>query len=51
MSAQTARSLLYLGSWSPLDLIKDKDIIAVTKLPELDDEGSDYEMEEGWDQI
>jgi hypothetical protein len=39
---------LCLGSWSLLGLVKDEDVKAAAELPDLED-GSDYEMEEGWD--
>ena len=52
MSAQTLRSVMCLGEWSMLGLVKDKDAMAVTSLPEVD-EGvvGDVDMEEGWDAI
>jgi hypothetical protein len=51
LSAQTTRSVLCLGSWSDHGLIKDDDVKAVVTLPEVEGEGSDYEMEAGWDII
>jgi hypothetical protein len=38
-----------LGSWSLMGLVKDKDIYAVTVLPEID--GDEEELAEGWDAI
>lgn len=43
LSAHT-RALLYLGSWSLLGLVKDKDV-----KPDL--EGEEQELEEGWDDL
>jgi hypothetical protein len=51
LSAQTTRALLCLGSWSLLGLVHDNDIRAVTVLPEVNGQDSDYEMEDGWDAI
>jgi hypothetical protein len=42
---------LCLGSWSLLGLVKDDDLKAVAILPEIEGDGSDYEMEVGWDVI
>jgi hypothetical protein len=50
LSAQSTRSLLCLGSWAPLGLIKDTDIKASSALPELDGD-SDIKMPSGWDGI
>lgn len=48
--AQSTCALLCLGNWSLLGYIKDKDITAVTVLPEvLGDE--DEELEAGWDSL
>jgi hypothetical protein len=38
---------LCLGNWSRLGYVKDKDITAVTVLPEV--VGDEEELEEGWD--
>ena len=38
-----------LGSWSLLDLVKDKYIFAVTAIAEV--EGNKEALEEGWDAI
>ncbi|TFK82775.1 hATC-domain-containing protein, partial [Polyporus arcularius HHB13444] len=51
LSAQTTRALMCLGNWSALDLIKDDDALAVAQLEEVEGDASDYEMEEGWDDI
>jgi hypothetical protein len=51
LSAQTTRSILCLGGWSLLGLVKDDDVRVVAALPDIEDMGSDYEMEEGWDRI
>ena len=49
LSSQSTCALLCLGNWSILGYIKDKDILAVTVLPEV--VGEEEELEEGWDVI
>jgi hypothetical protein len=49
LSAQSTRALLCLGNWSLLGYVKNKDITAITILPEV--AGDDEELEEGWDII
>jgi hypothetical protein len=49
LSAQSTRALLCLGNWSLLGYIKDKDITAVTVLPEV--LGDEEELEVGWDSL
>lgn len=51
LSAQSTRALLCVGAWLRLDLIRPADTRAVTALSDVEDDGSDYEMEEGWDRI
>ena len=48
LSVQSTHALLCLGNWSLLSYVKDKDITAITVLPEV--VGSE-ELEEGWDAI
>ena len=48
LSVQSTHALLCLGNWSLLGYVKDKDITAITVLPEV--VGSE-ELEEGWDAI
>jgi hypothetical protein len=48
LSVQLTCALLCLGNWSLLSYVKDKDITAITVLPEV--VGS-KELEEGWDAI
>jgi len=50
LSAQSTRALLCLGNWSLLGYIKDKDITAVTVLPEVLGD-KDEELEAGWDSL
>lgn len=38
-----------LGTWSKLGYVKDKDVLAVGRLPDVEDE--EEELEEGWDAI
>jgi len=46
---QSTRALICLGSWSLLGYVKDKDIMAVTVIPEV--VGEEEELAEGWDSI
>jgi hypothetical protein len=50
LSAQSTRALICLGSWSLLGLVKDSDVMAVTVLPEVE-EDEEPELEKGWDHI
>jgi hypothetical protein len=34
-----------------LGFVKDEDVRAAACLPDIEDAGSDYEMDEGWDRI
>jgi hypothetical protein len=45
LSAQSTCALLCLRNWSLLGYVKDKDITAITALPEV--EGDEEELEEG----
>ncbi len=51
LSAQSTRAILCVGEWSRLDMIRSTDCMAVTSQPAVDNDDSDYEMEEGWDRI
>lgn len=51
LSAQTTRAVMCVGDWSRLGLIKTEDVRSVTAMPEVDEDGSDYEMEAGWERI
>ena len=48
LSGQTTRALLCIGKWSHLGFIKSTDVLAVTKLAEIDE---DIVMPDGWDKI
>jgi hypothetical protein len=50
LSAQTTRALLCLGYWSHLRLIRNKDVTAVARLPEIPRD-IDIELDDGWDII
>jgi hypothetical protein len=50
LSAQSTWTLICLRSWSLLGLVKDSDVIAVTILPEVEEE-EEPELENGWDHI
>ncbi|KIK31917.1 hypothetical protein CY34DRAFT_102511 [Suillus luteus UH-Slu-Lm8-n1] len=49
LSTQTTCALLCLGCWSQLGLVKDKDVLPVAHLPDV--EGDEKELEDGWDSI
>ena len=49
LSVQSTRALLCLGSWSKMGLIKNKDVMAVTVMADVD--GEEEELEDGWDAI
>ena len=49
MSVQSMRALMCLGEWSLMGYVKDGDIRATTKLPEVD--GEEEELEKDWDVI
>jgi hypothetical protein len=49
LSAQTTHSVLCLGSWCHLGLVKDCDLDDVAKLQELD--GEAVALPNGWDAI
>jgi hypothetical protein len=49
LSAQSTRTLLCVGLWSELGLVESKDIIRVSKLPDVI--GKEEAMDEGWDRI
>lgn len=48
---QTTRALLCLGAWSKLGFVRPKDAKKIAAMEDLEDPGSDYEMEAGWDHI
>lgn len=50
LSAQSTRALLCLGSWSLLGYIKDSDVEAVARMPDIEGDVEE-ELEEGWDSI
>ena len=50
LSAQSTRALLCLGSWSLLGYIKDSDVEAVARMPNVEGDAEE-ELEEGWDRI
>jgi hypothetical protein len=50
LSSQAMHALLCLGSWSLLGLVKDKDVLNVAVIPDV--EGNEkIELEKGWDSI
>jgi hypothetical protein len=44
------RALLCLGSWSLLGLMKDKDVLNVAVMPDVEGD-EEIELEKGWDSI
>jgi hypothetical protein len=51
LSAQTTRSLLCLNYWSLAGLVKDKDVLKVTRNNKAVDGSADVDLEDGWDVI
>ncbi len=54
LSAESTCVLLCLSAWSVLGFINNKDIDAISTLPDVPDKRDDkgeFEMEEGWDAI
>ena len=49
LSVQSTRALICLGIWSLMGYVKDKDILAVTVIPEV--RGNEEELAEGWDSV
>ena len=49
MSSQTTHTLICLGIWSQLNLIKAQDVKTVSKLPDLT--GDEDILEDRWDAI
>jgi hypothetical protein len=43
-------ALLCLGSWSLLGLVKDKDVLNVAVMPDVEG-NEEIELEKGWDSI
>jgi hypothetical protein len=48
LATQTTRTILCLGTWSKMGLIKNTDVLGVAKLEDV--EGEDC-LDEGWDAI
>jgi hypothetical protein len=46
LSAQSTCTLLCIGLWSQLGLVKDTDILSVSSLPDVNDE--DAALDDGW---
>jgi hypothetical protein len=51
LSAQSTRAILCLSDWSRLGLVKNTDARAIAEMSDVEGDGSDYEMEAGWDAI
>ena len=51
LSVQSTQALLCVGVWSLMGYVKDKDIRAVTVLPEVDSNDEDPELAYDWDAI
>ena len=49
LSVQSTRALLCLGGWSKMGLVKDDDVKAVARLPEVD--GEEEELALDWDAL
>lgn len=51
LSSQSTRALMCLGVWSTLGHVKDKDVLSITMLPDLEEGEEEEELEDGWDTI
>lgn len=51
LSVQSTRALLCVGTWSRMGFVSDRDVRASVILPEVEEEESDKDVEEGWDKI
>ncbi|KAH7904914.1 hypothetical protein BJ138DRAFT_1018452, partial [Hygrophoropsis aurantiaca] len=49
LSSQSTRALLCLGQWSILGLVKTEDVVAVSKMDDV--QGDEMELEDGWDAL
>lgn len=49
LSVQSTRALMCVGLWSLKGWVKDEDVLAVARLPEVVEE--EEPLEEGWDAI
>lgn len=49
LSVQSTRALICVGAWSKLGYVRDRDVRAVTMLPEVD--GEEEELCSDWDTI
>ncbi|KAG2084069.1 uncharacterized protein F5147DRAFT_589632, partial [Suillus discolor] len=49
LSSQSIHALLCLGCWSLMGLVKDKDVLAVAMLADV--EGDKDALDDGWDNI
>ena len=45
LNVQSIRALLCLGAWSLMGLVKDKDVLDVTRMPDLKAQEEDSEVE------
>lgn len=50
LSVQSTRALMCLGQWSLMGYVKDKDVLAVTRLDDVEGEVEE-ELEDDWDRI
>jgi hypothetical protein len=51
LSVQSTRALMCLGAWSHLGFVKDSDIKAVVRLPEIPASMKEDDISVGWDNI
>lgn len=51
LTAQSTRTILCLSSWSLAGYAAKDDVKDVAEMSDVEGEGSDYEMEDGWDAI
>lgn len=51
MTAQTTRAVMCVASWSLAGYVQSEDAKKIAQLDDVDLDGSDFEMEDGWDKI
>jgi hypothetical protein len=50
LTAQSTRALMCLGLWSQLSLVKDIDVLSITRMEALEGD-YDIQMDVGWDAL
>lgn len=51
MRGQSTRALLCLNNWTKAGMVKQTDAKKAAQMSDIEDDESDYEMDDGWDNI